>query len=159
MSKSIADLNKANSSFYGDREPTPGQRANPGPGAMLTSPMEAQEQDYPSESNMPEGKNITVMGQGQNVHSYLEPKNDDPLYRPNMGLEISPHDKSITQAGYSTPSVAGTFSEPKPSLQEINAKNKEYWEPHLCFEGEPSTLPENYPSEGPCVEPDDYGRN
>lgn len=164
MSRSLAEINKSNGNFYGDKNFEnwqPGERPIvEGPGAMLTSPMQAQEEDDPTESNMPSQTQITNMGEGQNPHSYLEPKNEDPLYRPNMGLVISPHDKSITEAGYAAPSVAGTFGEdPSGTLASVNAKNKEYWQPDLNFEGEPTSLNEGYPLHGPQVEPDNYGRN
>ena len=76
-----------------------------------------------------------------------------------MGLEPPPHDKSLTMAGYSHPTVPGTFSQPKETLGEVNARNKAYWGGTETFEGETAPLPPEYPSEGPQEEPESYGKN
>jgi hypothetical protein len=158
-SETLGGLNQKNAEFWGDRQPEnwqPGERPIvQGEHSMLENPMEASRMDMPTESAMP-----SAMGEGQNVHSYLEPKGiEDPLYRPNMGLINSPSDKSISKSGYDKPSVAPSYEKKDLSLSEVNSANKRYWGETETFTSTPSSLPSDYPVEGPGVPPESYGKD
>jgi len=167
---SLSDINRRNSAMWGDKQEwSPGKEGVPsGPEAMLSPLNIASRSDEPFESIMPaaEMPNFTKpsaystkeMGSGQNVHSYVEPKELDPLSRPNMGLERTEHSKAVGAAGYSKPTVPAHHPKSE-SLANVNAKNSSYWNPDAKFQGEPTALPAEYPAEGPKVQPESYGKN
>lgn len=152
----ISSVNQKNAAFYGDAQAKnwqPGERPVPqGPEAMIASPMQASRIDRPTESIMPGEEDTsmmdgdTPMGAGQNVHNYAEPSTYDPLYRPNMGLAVSPSDKSISMAGYDKPIPSAR--EQTKSVAEVNAANNEYWGAHTNFAGAPVSLSPAYPKVG-----------
>lgn len=167
---SIADINRRNSAMWGDKQEwSPGKEGVPsGPEAMMSSFNSASRSDQPFKSSMPEAElpnftkpsayNTREMGSGQSVHSYLEPKELDPLARPNMGLERSGSSKAVAAAGYSKPTIPEHHPKGE-SLANVNAKNSAYWEPDAKFQGEFTSLPSDYPAEGPKVQPKSYGTN
>lgn len=167
-SDSLSRINQRNADFWGDAKTWQPEGMLSGEQTMMSQPNAASRSDMPFESTMPKPEqpsweetneyNRREMGSGQNVHSYVEPKEVDPLYRPNMGLEESKNNKSMSAAGYSKPTVPEHHAVGE-SLAEVNKKNSAYWSNEQTFSGQPSSLPAEYPSEGPKVQSESYGKH
>jgi len=137
--------------------PKPGERQVPGPGAMLTPPVQASRYDKPFEHLSSTDMNVGKMAQtaAETIAEHRgdsmpenSPKPPETKSSPQgKGQEpfqyLQPRDNYSRDESASAPEYKQVNNE---SLSDLNKKNQKYWNKNMGFEDcEPSPLPSDYP--------------